>query len=81
MNYIFYFLFDKKLYICAQIYNVFYTMKKVILSALFLTTMAIEAQQSFAGLRESFYSGVIQTTANPAYILIWRIMLSKWILV
>ena len=69
MNYIFYFLFDKKLYICTQIYNVFYTMKKVILSALFLTTMAMEAQQSFAGLRESFYSGVIQTTANPAYMI------------
>ena len=29
----------------------------------------MEAQQSFAGLRESFYSGVIQTTANPAYMI------------
>ena len=44
-------------------------MKKVILSALFLTTIAMEAQQSFAGLRESYYSGVIQTTANPAYMI------------
>ena len=29
----------------------------------------MEAQQSFAGLRESYYSGVIQTTANPAYMI------------
>ena len=44
-------------------------MKKVFLSALVLSTMAMEAQQSFAGLRESYYSGVIQTTANPAYMI------------
>lgn len=44
-------------------------MKKVILSALFLTTMIAEAQQSFAGLRESSYSGIYQATANPAYMI------------
>ena len=44
-------------------------MKKVFLSALVLSTMAMEAQQSFAGFRESPYTGVLQATTNPAYMI------------
>lgn len=44
-------------------------MKKVILSALFLTTMAVEAQQSYVGLRESNYSGIFPVTSNPANMI------------
>ena len=42
-------------------------MKKVILSALFLTTMAVEAQQSYVGLRESNYSGIFPVTSNRVH--------------
>ena len=44
-------------------------MKKVFLSALVLSTMAMEAQQSFSGFRESPYAGVLQATTNPAYMI------------
>ena len=44
-------------------------MKKVFLSALVLSTMAMEAQQSFSGFRESPYTGVLQATTNPAYMI------------
>lgn len=44
-------------------------MRKVILSVLLLGSMAMEAQQSFAGFRESPYAGVLQATTNPAYMI------------
>lgn len=44
-------------------------MKKVFLSALVLSTIAMEAQQSFSGFRESPYAGVLQATTNPAYMI------------
>lgn len=45
-------------------------MKKVFLfTLLLLTALAADAQQPFAGLRESPYAGVFQATANPAYLI------------
>ena len=44
-------------------------MKKVFLAALLMSSMAMEAQQSFAGFRESPYAGVLQSTTNPAYMI------------
>ena len=43
-------------------------MKKIIFLAFAFSGLYAEAQQSFAGVRESNFAGVYQVTANPAYM-------------
>lgn len=61
--------FENYIYICnSKIEKIDFIMKRILFSVLALVAVSTQAQQSFAGLRTSYFGGVHQVLNNPANI-------------